>query len=229
MAKRKDAQEETVVVEQNHQHSAPVWETYQKPIMYAVGAVVLAIVLFFGYKKMIAEPKQTEALAAMWKAQAMFDRDSFKMALENPGVDADGFIAIIDKYSGTPAGNVAKYYAGVCYLQTGDMDNAITYMEDFDADDAIFYGMKYGILGDCYSEKQDFSKALSMYEKASETKNEAIASVYLKKFGMLNEKQGNKEAAVKAYERLRRDFPNPNSQDWRDIEKYIARAGGGQQ
>lgn len=226
MAKRKVDQEETVVEQPVQEHTASFWEVYQKEIMYAVGAVALIFLVWWGYKKLIVEPKQQEAVATMWKAQSMFERDSFKMALENPGVDAEGFIAIIDKYGSTPAGNAAKYYAGVCYLQMGDFDNAIKYMEDFDAAGDVTPGMKYGILGDCYSEKQDYAKALSMYEKASETSNEVVAAIYLKRFGMLNEKQGNKEAAVKAYERLRRDLPNPTSQDWRDIEKYIARAGG---
>ena len=88
--------------------------------------------------------------------------------------------------------------------------------------------MKYGALGDCYSEKEDYGKALDLYEKAAgATKSDVIAAYYLKKLGMLNDYQGNKEAANKAYERLRRDFPNQASAEWRDIEKYIYRNGGG--
>jgi tetratricopeptide (TPR) repeat protein len=88
--------------------------------------------------------------------------------------------------------------------------------------------MKYGALGDAYSEKGDYGKALDLYEKAVDaTKNDLIAAHYLKKVGMLNEYQGNKDAAVKAYERLHRDYPNTSSQDWRDVEKYIYRAGAG--
>lgn len=228
MAKRKVDQEETVVEQPVQEHTAPFWEVYQKEILYAIGAFALIFLVWWGYKKLIVEPKQQEAVASMWKAQSMFERDSFKMALENPGVDADGFLAVIDKYGSTPAGNTAQYYAGVCYLQLGDFDNAIKYMEDFDAEGDILPGMKYGILGDCYAEKQDFSKALSMYEKAADAPNDLVASIYLKRFALLNEKQGNKDAAVKAYERLRRDYPNPTAQDWRDVEKYIYRAGGGQ-
>jgi tetratricopeptide (TPR) repeat protein len=209
--------------------SAPFWEVYQKEIMYAIGAVLAIGLIYFGYKKMIVEPKQTEAVAAMWRAEMMFERDSFKLALENPGLEADGFLAVIDKFGGTPAGNMAKYYAGVSYMRLNDFDNAIQYMEDFDAEGDLLPVMKYGVLGDCYAEKQDFAKALSMYEKAADAgDNEVLQSVYLKRFAMLSEKQGNKDAAIKAYERLRRDYPNQSSQDWREVEKYIYRAGGGQ-
>ena len=87
--------------------------------------------------------------------------------------------------------------------------------------------MKYGALGDAYSEKKDFSKALDLYKKASDaTDNELLSSVYLKRLGLLYQHEGNKEEAVKVFERLRRDYPNQQSQDWREIEKYIYRDGG---
>ena len=227
MAKRKVAQEEAVVTQPVQETSAPFWVTYQKQIIYAAGAVIVLFIGWWGYKVLVVEPKQKEAIDSMWQAQMQFDRDSFKLALDNPGGGADGFLAIIDKYSGTKAGNAANYYAAVCYLQSSDFDNAIKYMEDYDADGDLFPIMKYGVLGDCYSEKQDYAKALSLYEKAVDAgNNDVLASVYLKKLGMLNEKQGNKEASVKAFERLRRDFPNPSSADWRDVEKYIYKNGG---
>jgi tetratricopeptide (TPR) repeat protein len=229
MAKRKADQAEATVVTSTPAtaSTAPFWETYQKQIIYGLGAVIGLFALYFGYKNLIVAPKQKEAVAAMWKAQQMFDRDSFTQALNSPGLDADGFLAIIDKYGSTPAGNTANYYAGVCYLNLGDFDNAIKHMEDFDAAGDFLPTMKYGILGDCYSEKQDFGKAIDMYEKASSaTDNESVVPMYLKKLGMLNEKQGDKDAAIKAYERIRSEYPNQASGDWRDIEKYIYRLKG---
>jgi tetratricopeptide (TPR) repeat protein len=227
MAKRKVAQTEEVAAPNAYAetHSQPFWEKYQKEILYGLGGVALLILGYLGYKSFIVEPKQKEAVEAMWMAQAMFERDSFKMALDNPAPEAKGFVALADEYGSTPAGNSAKYYAAICYLQTGDMDNAIKYMEDFDASGDLFPIMKYGVLGDAYSEKQDFDKALSLYEKAVDAgNNEVLSAIYLKKLAQLNDYKGNKDAALKAYERLRRDFPNQNSQDWRDVEKYMYRA-----
>ncbi len=230
MAKRKvsPTAEELVVQEVSAAPAQPIWDKYPNLIPYILGAVVLAVGGWWLYKSMIVAPKQKEAVSAMWHAQQQFDRDSFKLALENPGGGFDGFVSIADKFSGTPAGNSANYYAGICYLQMGDFDNAIKYLEDYSPEGELLPAMKYGALGDCYSEKEDYGKALDFYEKAADaTKNDLLATYYLKKLGMLNEYQGNKEAAVKAYERIRRDFPNQSSQDWREIEKYIYRAGGG--
>jgi len=230
MAKRKVAPEliEEVPVAQATPSSFSLQsflDNNQNLILYAIGAVALLFLGWWGYKKMIVEPKQKEAVVAMWQAEQMFERDSFKLALENPGAGFDGYQALADKYSGTPAGNTAAYCAGICYLQTGDYDNAIKYLDDCSPSSDLMAAMRNGGLGDAYSEKKDFSKALSYYEKAvNASDNDVLATYYLKKLGMLNEYQGNKEAAKKAYERIRADYPNQQSQDWRDIEKYIYRA-----
>ena len=230
MAKRKSDQIEIVEVEQapGAPYSTPIWEQYPNLLLYAVAAIALAVAGWLLYKEMIVKPKQVEAVSAMWQAEQQFGLDSFQLALNDPGGGFDGFLALADKFSGTPAGNMAHYYAGVCYLQSGSFDEAISQMEDFSADGELLPALKYGVMGDCYAEKEDFGKALDLYEKAADaTKNDLLGMYYLKKLGMLNEKQGNKDAALEAYERIRRDYANQNSGDWRDIEKYIYRAGGG--
>jgi hypothetical protein len=52
----------------------------------------------------------------MMLAQQQFEKDSFQLALTNPGGGYSGFLDIIDSYSGTKTANLAKYYAGICYL-----------------------------------------------------------------------------------------------------------------
>jgi tetratricopeptide (TPR) repeat protein len=231
MAKRKDAKsaaEQEIFVQEVQASGQPFYEQYQKYILYGVGALALLLLLWWAYKVAFVEPKQKQAEEAMWQAQLQFERDSFQSALENPGGGYEGFLAIIDNYGGTPAGNSAKYYAGVCYLQMGNFDKAIEYLESFDAEGDLLPIMKYGILGDCYSEKSDFEKALSMYEEAADAgSNDLLAARYLKKAGLLYEKQGKKEAAKKAYERIKKEFPNQSSPDWRDIDKYIERVSAG--
>ena len=230
MAKRKSDQIEVVEVEQltASQYSVPFWEKYANILLYAVGAIILAIAGWWVYKEMVVKPKQVEAVAAMWQAEQQFGRDSFQLALNDPGGGFDGFLAIADKFSGTPAGNMAHYYAGICYLQSGDFDNAIAQMEQFDCVGDLLPAVKYGVMGDAYSEKEDFDNALKYYDKAADAaENELLATYFLKKLGMLHEIQGNKDAAIEAFERIRRDYANPQSGDWRDIEKYIYRVNGG--
>ena len=232
MAKRKSpksAANAQVDVQEVQEAKAPFWETNQNLLLYIVGGIALVIMGWWGYKVLVVEPQQEEAVGAVWQAQVQFDRDSFQLALENPGGGYDGFLGIIDKYGSSDAGNSAKYYAGVCYLQLGDFDNAISYLEDFSADGDLMPIMRNGLLGDCYAEKEDYSTALDYYADAANSgNNDILAAYYQKKLGMLHDYQGNKEEAKAAFERLRKDFPNTSSADWRDIEKYIYKAAPGQ-
>lgn len=228
MAKRKVSPTvEETIVQESYSPASSFLEKNQTMLLYVLGGIVALVAGYWLYKYMIVGPKQQEAVAAMWQAQTLFEQDSFRMALENPGGGFDGFQALADKYSGTPAGSTASYCAGICYLHLGDYDNAISYLEKSSPDGALLPTMRLGALGDAYSEKKDFASALKYYDKAVDaTENELLAAYYLKKLGMLNEFQGNKDAAIKAYERLRTDYPNQSSQDWREVEKYIYRAQG---
>lgn len=232
MAKRKVDQTDTVIAEEVSGTSGlnvqAILNKYQNIILYVAGGIVVLVLGWLGYKKLIVEPKQTEAVASMWQAELQFGRDSFQLALENPGGGFDGFLAIADKYSGTPAGNLANYYCGVCYLHTGNYDQALEYLKDYSASTDEMAAVKNGCIGDVYAEKQDYISAESYYKKAANaSKNDLIAGYYLKKLGMFYEFQNKQDEAIKAFERLRKDFPNPASSDWREVEKYIYRAGAG--
>ncbi len=108
MAKRKSDPAETVEVQEvttTSTPSVPFWEKNPKLVLYVVGGLAALVAGWLLYKNMIVGPKHQEALSAMWQAEQQFGRDSFQMALDNPGGGFDGFATLADKYSGTKAGN----------------------------------------------------------------------------------------------------------------------------
>src|SRR6188508_27903 len=98
----------------------------QKIIIGVVSAITLVTVGYFAYQKFIANPKEDDAANEMFVAQSNFEKatngvasDSlYKLAL-NGSEGKFGFVKIADEYSGTAAGNLANYYAGIAYLNTG--------------------------------------------------------------------------------------------------------------
>ncbi len=196
-------------------------DKYQDKLLMAVAAILIIVAGYFAYKYLMLAPKEKEAMAEMSQAELQFEKDSFTLALDNPGEGYMGFLDIIDEYSGTKAANTAKYYAGISYLNLGMYDAAIEYLKDYDEDELLTAIPKYGALGDAYSELEDYEKAKSYYEKAVEQKsNELLTPYYLKKLGMLYRADNKKEEANKYFKRIKAEFPR--SAEAKDIDKFIA-------
>ncbi|RMG78431.1 MAG: hypothetical protein D6714_18050, partial [Bacteroidetes bacterium] len=227
--KRKQKKDDEVLVDivEARESAQDFIDRNQKTIFGVITALIILVGGYFVYKHSYQIPKQEEAVEQMYQAQWQFERDSFALALTNPGGGYGGFLDIIDNYKGTDAANLANYYAGICYLNLGQFDAAISYLEDFDADGRILPAMKAGALGDAWSEKGEMSKALNFYKKAvsAADENEAIAPYYLKKIGMIHEKEGRMADAKKAYQEIKDKYPD--STPGKDIEKYIIRADQG--
>lgn len=190
-----------------------------KMLFGAIALLALLIGGYYAYKLLVKEPKQKEAVEQMFQAQFQFDRDSFKLALTNPGGGYPGFVDIIEQYSGTPAGNLANYYAGVSYLKLGDFDASQSYLKAFSPPDNLLAATKNGLLGDIAGEKGDFDSALSYYKKAAAIDSDVIAPYYLKKMALLLTKQGKAEEAQKAFLQIKTKYPN--SLEGKSVDKYL--------
>jgi len=227
MAKRKQQrkkEEEEVLVDvvEARESAQDFFEENRLWILGGVGILVLIVGGFFAYNQFYKIPKQQEAVEQMAQAQVQFERDSFALALTNPGGGFAGFLDIIDNYGGTPAANLAHYYAGVCYLQLGQYEAAVSYLEDFNAEGELLPITKNGALGDAHAELNNLDEALNYYEKAvGAGENEILTPYYLQKIGMLHERNGNNAEALEAYERIKAEYPN--SAQAREVEKYIVR------
>jgi hypothetical protein len=109
------------------------YDRNQNIIFGALVGLVVIIGGVFAYNNFYKKPRQAEATEQMFQAQLQFERDSFIMALTNPGGGYYGFLDIIDNYGGTKAGNLANYYAGISYLNLGKYEAAIDYLKAFNA------------------------------------------------------------------------------------------------
>ena len=210
---------DTVVVKKKD--TSDWFEENQKTIVGALLGLAVLVVAYFAYQNLVRKPKISEAASVMYQAQYQFERDSFTAALTNPGGGHPGFLSIISDYSGTPAGNIANYYAGVSYLHLGDFNKAVEHLKDFSARGTTMPIMKNGTLGDAYSELGDFDQAISYYEKAANSDNELLTSQYLKKLGMAYEKQQKYGKALAAFEKIKTLYPS--SAVGAEVDKFIGR------
>ncbi len=187
----------------------------QKAIFGVVGAIALATVGYIFYKKYVVEPKETEAANELFTSQQNFQKaidgttanDSlFKVALN--GADGKfGFVAIADKFSGTSAGNLANYYAGISYLNIGKNAEAIQYLEKFKSDDMILSALAKGAIGDAFAQKNQMKEALEYYVKAFEmNQNDITTPRFLLKAGQTALNLGKKEEALKYFTQIKEKY-----------------------
>ncbi len=194
----------------------------QKVISIVVGVIVVIILGYFGYSKYYLEPKTTEAQEQMFTAQQYFESDSLDKALYGDG-NSDGFIDIIDAYGMTKPGNLANYYAGICFLKKGDFAEAIDYLSDFTADDKLIAPMAKGAIGDAYLELNDAKKAAAYYmEAANQNINDFTTPLFLFKAGQVYEIIGEYKKAENTYTQIKNSYRK--SKEAKDIDRYITRA-----
>ncbi len=217
---KKQQQEVLIDITEVTGQASDFFEKHQRQVLIAVSALVLLVGGYLLYNNLYQKPRQKEAVEQMAQAEWQFERDSFALALANPGGGFPGFADIVKKYGGTSAGNAALYYAGISCLNLGQFDAAISYLEDFSPKGEVLPTMKDGALGDAWAEKGDLDKALSFYKKAANAKgNDVLTPYFLKKVAMLSQKQGKNDEARKSWERIKNDFPT--SPEARDAEKYL--------
>ena len=97
-----------------------------RKLLIALIVVFVIVGGFYGYKYFVAGPRAEKAASMMFMAEQHFVADSFHLALNGDG-NFDGFLKVIDKYGSTPQGNLAQHYAGICYLQLGQYEEALAH------------------------------------------------------------------------------------------------------
>ncbi|MCF6128932.1 hypothetical protein L1S35_04555 [Flavobacterium sp. AS60] len=195
----------------------------QKYILGFLTVVALATVSYLLYQKFIAEPSQEEAANELFVAQ-----QNFQKAVDATGTKSDslynlvlkgsegkfGVVQIADEYSGTDAGNLANYYAGISYLNTKKYAEAITSLEKFKSDDIMLSTIAIGAIGDAYAQQNKQKEALEYYIKAADAnKNELTRPRYLLKAGKTALVLGNKADALKYFNDIKDNYDTaPESQ-----------------
>ena len=197
------------------------FEANSKIITMIFGGAVVIALLFLATHRFYSLPREAKAKEQIFAAEQYFEKDSFKLALNGDG-NFPGFLDIISDYGRTPAGKLARYYAGVSELHLGKYKEAIDFLEDFKTDDLLLGPVAIGATGDAYSELGNREKAVKLYMRAAELNPNAFTSpVYYLKAGILYEALGTKDKAMEAYKAIKDKYAE--SEQGRSIDKYIAR------
>lgn len=197
----------------------------QKMIMGVIAGISLLTVGYLAYQKFVVAPKETEATEDLFVAQKNFQlaideqdakkQDSlFKLVLKGSEGKL-GIAEFAEENSGTAAGNLANYYAGITYLNTKQYDKAIESLEKFSSKDQFLGAIAIGAIGDAYSQKNDAKKALEYYEKAARTnENDMTTPRFLMKAAQVAYSLNNKADALKYFNEIKEKYEtSPEAQN----------------
>jgi tetratricopeptide (TPR) repeat protein len=203
----------------------------QTIIFIVIGLIVASILGYLAYQKYVKAPKEKEAANELAFPKAYFDNainntvaaDSlFTLALK--GADGKyGFVDIADEYSGTKAGNLANYYAGISYLRLKKYKEAIDYLEDFSSKDELLGPIAKGAIGDAFADINQPQDAFDYYVKAAELKDNNFSTpLFLFKAGNTAMELENYSKAQELFEKIKNDYPN--AVEAQNIDIYINKA-----
>lgn len=218
----KGAAEEVSAVSSN---SEAFFMKNKKAIIGAIVVVLVVIAGIFVYRTYIAAPRAEKASTELAKSQELFNNEQFDKA-------GEGFLKIINNYSGTDAANLANLYLGLCYANQNKWQEAVKYLESFSCkDDAMISPSAKAALGNAYANTGNIDKAVSALKDAasmadSKSINDAnysLSATFLIQAGQLLESQNKNDEALKIYKDVKAKYVNAQQVQSNEIDKYIER------
>ena len=196
-----------------------------KKVVLAVIAVVALAVAGYLYKSLVIDANAEKASELIIEAQNRFgvETPDFALAL-NGDENGAGFLDVVEQYGSTASGNIAKHYAGICYLRLGDLENADKYLAMYKPVNKlgaeVVNAQNLGLRGDIAVENGDYEAAVALYKKAvAASANIYTAPLYLYKQIVVFAALGNKAEAQKCFDTIQAKYPV--SAELREAEKVL--------
>ena len=222
MAKKKvTVEDQNLENVQEALNTTSAWiEKNQNKLTWAVTIIVAVVVGVLALNTYVIKPKAVEVSNENAKAVTYFMQGDWEKALNGDDAECIGFQAIADEYKMYQGGKLAALYAGVCYYQLGQYEDAAAYLSKFSANDLTIEPAALQLLGDAYVQMEEYDKAAKAFEAAAKSGNDLIAPMSLMKAGKVYLELGNNAAAKKAFETVKAQYPT--SAEAQDADKYIA-------
>ena len=185
-----------------------------RKLVVSVSVGIVAITVLFFIIKSWAEKKSEEnvkmASVALNRILEYYNKSDYMKSLYGDstklirGQKVIGLIAIIDEYGSTAQGDIAKLYAGNCYLGLQKSKDAVNYFDEAsDAESKVVrMGAKAG-LGAANEMAGNYKQAAEDYEKAAElSDNDDVRFRYVYFSGLCYEKIGDKKTAEQKFRQI---------------------------
>lgn len=203
--------------------SRSFFEKNKKAILYGGGSLIAIIIIALLVHQFYITPRNNHANESIFHAEQAFNEGNYEKALNGDGENM-GFLAVIDEYGSTKAGNLACLYAAKCYAATEKYQEAIDMLDKFDGcGDAMVSPAAIALKGNCYAELGQNEKAAELLLKAAkEADNNTISPTCLLQAGQIFAALGQNDKALDCYKQIKNKYKQ--SSVYYEIDKYIEAA-----
>ena len=193
-------------------------EENKKMIVWVLGAIVAIAVIILGYVYIIQEPNFENAKTEIAQADS-------KLALGQDSIALEAYKAVADSYS-NDAANRAGLNAGIILFQQGKYEEAINYINKFDAEGVLVGPASQSLIGDCYVNLEKYDEAVKYFDKAISLAgdNDLYTPLFILKKATVLREQGKFAEEAKALEIIKNKYPNFVTGYRVDVDKLIERA-----
>ncbi|MBQ4917409.1 MAG: tetratricopeptide repeat protein [Muribaculaceae bacterium] len=193
-------------------------EENKKMIVWVLGAIVAIAVIILGYVYLIQEPNFENAKTEIAQADS-------KLALGQDSIALEAYKAVADSYS-NDAANRAGLNAGIILFQQGKYEEAINYINKFDAEGVLVGPASQSLIGDCYVNLEKYDEAVKYFDKAISLAgdNDLYTPLFILKKATVLREQGKFAEEAKALEIIKNKYPNFVTGYRVDVDKLIERA-----
>lgn len=232
MAKNKNTQElegkETVEFFKDLDREAVQTEKFleknAKLLSSIFGAVLVGILGFFAYNQFVVAPKNEDATKGYLAAVANLQNGKEAEALGGKSVANPGFVGTYNNFSGTDAGKLSAYNAGLIKFNEGKYKEAYDLLDKFSSGNKILMALKYGAMADASVNLNKADDALSLLDKAVSVSDDPYTTYYFtRKAGIMAlalKKNTEAKKYFSAVEEKYKEFDNGMSDAYIEMVKY---------
>ena len=184
---------------------------HKKQLTYGLG-IILALVVIISGVRFFSIRAENKAAAMLDQSLTEYNRlKAEKTPAAVYGAVSSGFQNILQKYGDKHSGKIARLlYANICY-DAGKYQQAIDLynisLKDFEKQPGI-HSQILSSLGYAYEEQQEYSKAISYFEKISTAPGQILRDEALFHLGRLYNKLGQPQKSKEAYQKIISDHPD---------------------
>lgn len=220
ISRRHELREDKVIT--LYARALDIIERNRKIVLYGAAAIVILVVAIVGMTWLRSDQDKT-AVERMASAVRAWEAGDYRTALDGTETFL-GLGDIIDNYGSTPSGNLAAFYAAEAHFNLGEFDQALELYRDFDKQSNHLGAAALAGEGAILESRGEFADAADLYRRAASIlESEVTSPSYLMMAGRAFEAAGRKDDAARVYRQVKEDYPE--SQEARDIDFFLARAG----